>query len=51
MCDAYYLEHIVESVTGGKCNILALHTDNSAVRMLSLKFGVGRLRHIGDRML
>ncbi len=33
------------------CNILTLHTDNSAVRMLSLKFGVGRLRHIRGRML
>ena len=35
----------------GHCNILTLRTDNSAVRMLSLKFGVGRLRHIRGRML
>ena len=51
VCDAYYLQHIVEFVTDGKCNILTLHTDNSAVRMLSLKLGVGRLRHIRGRML
>ena len=51
VCDAYYLRHIVEFVTDGKCNILTLHTDNSAVRMLSLKFEVGRLRHIRGRML
>ena len=51
VCDAYYLQHIVEFITGGNCNILTLHTDNSAVRMLSLKFGVGRLRHIRGRML
>ena len=51
VCDAYYLQHIVEFVTGGRCSILTLHTDSSAVRMLSLKFGVGRLRHIRGRML
>ena len=51
VCDAYYLQHIVEFVTGDSCETLILHTDNSAVRMLSLKFGVGRLRHIKDRML
>ncbi len=50
VCDAYYL-HIVEFVTDGNCNILTLHTDNRAVRMLSLKFGVGRLRRIRGRML
>lgn len=51
VCDAYYLQHIVEFVTGDSCETLILHTDNSAVRMLSLKFGVGRLRHIKGRML
>ena len=51
VCNAYYLQHIVEVVTNGNCNILTLHTDNSAVRMLSWKFGVGRLRHIRGRML
>ena len=30
---------------------LVLHTDYSAVRMLSLKFSVGRLRHIRGCML
>ena len=51
VCDAYYLQHIVEFVINGSCNVLILHTDNSAVRMLSLKFGVGRLRHIRGRLL
>ena len=51
VCDAYYLQHIVEFVTNGNCKNVTLHTDNSAVRMLSLKFGVGRLRHIRGRML
>ena len=51
VCDAYYLHHIVEFMTDGCCDTLILHTDNSAVRMLSLKFGAGRLRHIRGRML
>jgi len=51
VCDAYYLQHIIDFATGTSCNVLVLHTDNSAVRMLSLKFGVGRLRHIRGRML
>ena len=51
VCDGYYLHHIVEFITDGCCDTLVLHTDNSAVRMLSLKFGVGRLRHIRGRML
>ena len=51
VCDAYYLQHIVEFVINSSCNVLILHTDNSAVRMLSLKFGVGRLRHIRGRLL
>ena len=51
VCDAYYLQHIIEFMTDGCCDTLVLHTDNSAVRMLSLKFGAGRLRHIRGRML
>ena len=51
VCDGYYLHNIVEFITDGCCDTLVLHTDNSAVRMLSLKFGVGRLRHIRGRML
>ena len=51
VCDAYYLQHIIDSLTDGRCDTLVLHTDNSAVRMLSLKFGAGRLRHIRGRML
>ena len=51
VCDAYYLQHIVEFMTDGCCDTLVLHTENSAVRMLSLKFGAGRLRHIRGRML
>ena len=31
VCDAYNLQHIVEFVTNGNCNILTLHTDDSAV--------------------
>ena len=51
VCDAYYLQHIVEFVINSSCNVRILHTDNSAVRMLSLKFGAGRLRHIRGRLL
>ena len=50
-CDGLYLQHIVEFLTDDNCDRLHLYTDNSAVRMLSLKCGVGRLRHIKGRML
>ena len=50
-CDGFYLQHIVEFLTRSNCDRLHLYTDNSAVRMLSLKCGVGRLRHIKGRML
>ena len=50
-CDGLYLQHIVEFLTDNNCDRLHLYTDNSAVRMLSLKCGVGRLRHIKGRML
>ena len=35
VCDGYYLHHIVEFITDGCCDTVILHTDNSAVRMLS----------------
>ena len=50
-CDGFYLQHIVEFLTNNSCERLSLYTDNSAVRMLTLKCGVGRLRHIKGRML
>ena len=50
-CDGFYLQHIIEFLTCNDCERLHLYTDNSAVRMLSLKCGVGRLRHIKGRML
>lgn len=49
--DGFYLQHIVEFLTNSNCDRLQLYTDNSAVRMLSLKCGVGGLRHIKGRML
>ena len=33
VCHAYSLQHIVEFITCGNCNILTLHNDNSAVIM------------------
>ena len=51
VCDCMFLQHIVEFLTDDDCEIFTLHTDNSAVRMLALKFGVGRLKHIRGRML
>ena len=50
-CDGFYLQHIVEFLSNNGCEYLSLYADNSAVRMLSLKCGVGRLRHIKGRML
>ena len=50
-CDGFYLQHIVEFLTNSNCDRLQLKTDNNDVRMLSLKCGVGRLRHIKGRML
>ena len=50
-CDGFYLQHIVEFLTNSNCHRLQLYTDNNDVRMLSLKCGVGRLRHIKGRML
>ncbi len=42
-CDGFYLQHIVDFLTNNCCELLCLYTDRSAVRMLSLKCGVGRL--------
>ncbi len=50
-CDGLYLQHIVDFLKNNSCERLYLYTDNSAVRMLSLKCGVGRLRHIKGWML
>ena len=50
-CDGLYLHHIVSFLCDGNVKPLVLHTDNSAVRMLSKKLGAGRLRHIRGRLL
>ena len=50
-CNGFYLQHVVELLLNNNCDRLHLYTDNRAVRMLSLKCGVGRLRHIKGRML
>eukprot|EP00435_Cladocopium_sp_Y103_P044900 s3945_g12.t1 len=51
VCDALYLHHIVSFITDDDVDVLTLHVDNSAVKMLSLKQGGGRLRHIKGRLL
>ena len=51
VCDSMYLRHIVDFITEGDIDEVILHVDNSAVRMLSLKPGSGRLRHIHGRSL
>ena len=51
VCDASYLHHIVSFITDDDVDQLTLHVDNSAVKMLSLKQGAGRLRHIKGRLL
>lgn len=50
-CDALYLHHILSFLCDDQVGPLVLHTDNSAVRMLSLKQGAGRLRRIKGRLL
>ena len=50
-CDGLYLHHILSFLCDGDISPLVLHTDNSAVRMLSVKLGAGRLRHIKGRLL
>ena len=50
-CDGLYLHHVISFLCDGEMKCLTLHTDNSAVRMLSKKLGAGRLRHIRGRLL
>ena len=51
VCDAMFLHHILNFLTCGNIETLCLHTDNSAVKMLAVKLGCGRLRHIRGRLL
>ena len=51
VCDNLYLNHLVSFLTDGDVEPSVLHVDNSAVRMLSMKLGAGRLRHIKGRYL
>eukprot|EP00435_Cladocopium_sp_Y103_P056043 s3048_g18.t1 len=51
VCDALYLHHIVSFITDDDIDVLTSHMDNRAVKMLSLKQGGGRLRHINGRLL
>ena len=50
-CDNLFLHHVISFLCDRKVKPLVLHTDNSAVRMLSKKVGAGRLRHIRGRLL
>ena len=50
-CDGLYLHHIIAFLCDDDVSCLVLHTDNSAVKMLSVKLGAGRLRHIKGRLL
>ena len=50
-CDGLFLHHVISFLCDGNVKPLVLHTDNSAVRMLSKKLGAGRLRHIRGRLL
>ena len=50
-CDGLFLQYIISFLTDGETSPLVLHTDNSAVKMLSKKLGAGRLRHIRGRLL
>ena len=43
--------HILSFLTDDEVGPVILHTDNSAVKMLSNKLGAGRLRHIKGRLL
>ena len=49
--DGLYLHHIIAFLCDDDVSCLVLHTDNSAVKMLSVKLGAGRLRHIKGRLL
>ena len=50
-CDGLFLHHVVSFLCEGNVQPFILHTDNSAVRMLSKKMVAGRLRHIRRRLL
>ena len=50
VCDGL-LRHVISFLCDDEVEPLTLHTDNSAVRMLSRKLGAGRLRHIRGRLL
>ena len=50
-CDGLFLHHVISFLCDGNVKPLVLHTDNSAVRMLSKKLGAGRWRHIRGRLL
>ena len=49
-CDSLFLRNIVQFLTGD-VQCVVLHVDNSAVRNVAAKLGVGRLRHISGRMM
>jgi hypothetical protein len=51
VCDGLFLRHVISFLCDDEVETLTLHTDNSAVRMLSRKLGAGRLRHIRGRLL
>ena len=49
-CDSLFLRNILHFLTGD-VQCVVLHVDNSAVRNVAAKLGVGRLRHISGRMM
>ena len=49
-CDSLFLRNILQFLTGD-VQCVVLHVDNSAVRNVAAKLGVGRLRHISGRMM
>ena len=51
VCDSLFLHHIFSFLTDDEVGPVILHTDNSAVKMLSNKLGAGRLRHVKGRIL
>ena len=51
VCDSLFLHDILSFLIDDKLESVMLHTDNSALKMLSNKLGAGRLRHIKGRLL
>ena len=49
-CDSLFLRNILQFLTGD-VQCVVLHVDNSAVRNVAAKLGVGGLRHISGRMM